>query len=78
MGAAGLPFGYTPRQPATVSIDSRNQRNAWSGSPPVLRISGLLPEDDVATLKAVGYDGHMRRPSSLWGFVQALQIFYAY
>jgi DNA-binding response OmpR family regulator len=41
-------------------------------------ISGLLPEDDVATLKAVGYDGHMRRPSSLWGFVQALQIFYAY
>lgn len=42
-----------------------------------LAISNVLPEDDLAVLKQVGYDGHSRRPATHWPFIEFLNRFYA-
>jgi CheY-like chemotaxis protein len=48
-----------------------------AGSRVFLAISNVPPEDDVAVLKQVGYDGHSRRPATLWPFIEFLHQFYA-
>ncbi|MGF6770072.1 CheY-like chemotaxis protein [Paraburkholderia sp. GAS199] len=43
----------------------------------MLAMSNIWPLDPIATLKAAGFDGHCRRPCSLWRVVDLLEGYFA-
>lgn len=42
-----------------------------------IAMSGFLPEEPIARLKAAGYDGHCRRPCPVWQMTDLLDEFFA-
>lgn len=43
----------------------------------LLAMSNIWPNDSVALLKEAGFDGHCRRPCSLWRVVEILEGYFA-
>lgn len=43
----------------------------------LLAMSNIWPHDSVALLKEAGFDGHCRRPCSLWRVVDILEGYFA-
>ncbi|WP_244815625.1 hypothetical protein [Caballeronia sp. Lep1P3] len=43
----------------------------------VIAMSGFLPEEPLAHLRAAGYDGHCRRPCPVWQMTDILDDYFA-